>query len=161
MFHVFAIDELFSSEIKRFLSDPFQLRISLDDVPQAGFQTLADLERIFSFELAEILDEPDDLIENLCSVLLHIAHELFDFLVLRAIDNKLVSVLHIGVEFFCEVGMREKCVADLDIAVVFIFGLLIFPEKLGDILVGLQILVFELFQPSLRLLHIELFEIHR
>lgn len=57
--------------------------------------------------------------------------------------------------------MGEKCVADLDIAVVFIFGLLIFPEKLGDVLVGLQVLVFELLQPSLSLLYIELFEVHR
>lgn len=142
MLHAFSVDELFSSEIKCFLSDPFQLGIAFDDVPESGLEALADLQRIFTFELAEVLDESDDLIENLRPVLLDIAHELLDFFIFRAVDNELVAVLHVGVEFLGEVGMREKGVADLDIAVVFILGLLIFPEELGDVLVGLEVLIF-------------------
>lgn len=35
--------------------------------------------------------------------------------------------------------------ADLDIAVILVLSLLIFPEELGDVLVGLQVLIFEFF----------------
>lgn len=51
--------------------------------------------------------------------------------------------------------------ADLDVAVIFILSLLIFSQKLRDILVRLQVLAFELLKPSLGLLHIELFKGHK
>lgn len=143
--HVFAVDELLPSEIECLLSDPLELGIALDDVPESRLEALADLQRIFALELAEVLDEPDDLIENLSPVLLHIPHKLLYFFVLGTVDHKLVAILHIGIELLGEVGMREEGMADLDIAVILVLSLLIFPEELGDVLVGLQVLIFKFF----------------
>lgn len=161
MLHVLPVDELLPSEIQRLLSDLLELRVALGEVPEPRLEALADLQRIFALDLAELLDEPDDLIENIRPVLLHIAHKLLYFLVLGAIDHELVAVLHVGVDLCGEARVREQRVADLDVAVVLVLGLLIFAEELGDVLVGLQILIFEFFEPALGLLDIELFEVHR
>lgn len=143
MLHVLSVDKLLSSEIKCLLSDPLQFGITLDDVPEPRLEALADLQRILALELAEVLDEPDDLIENLSPVLLDIPHKLLYLFILGTVDYKLVAVFHVGIEFLGELGMREESVADLDIAVILVLGLLIFPEELGDVLVGLQVLIFE------------------
>jgi hypothetical protein len=57
--------------------------------------------------------------------------------------------------------MREEGVADLDVAVVLVLGLLVLAQELGDVLVGLQVLALQLLQPPLRLLHIQLFKAHK
>ena len=51
--------------------------------------------------------------------------------------------------------------ADLDVAVIFVLSLLVFAQEFGDVLVGLQVLAFQLLQPSLRLLHVQLFKGHK
>ena len=47
--------------------------------------------------------------------------------------------------------------AEFEVAVVLVFGLLILPQKFNDIFVGLQILCFQTLEPSLSMLHIKLF----
>ena len=148
MVHVFAVYEFLASEIERLLCDSLKFGIALDDVSEAGLQALADLYGVFALALAEILDEADDLVKNLRPVLLDVAHKLLDFFV-------------VGVEFLGEFGMREEGVADLDVAVVLVLGLLVLAQELGDVLVGLQVLALQLLQPPLRLLHIQLFKAHK
>lgn len=161
MVHVFAVNEFLASEIERLLCDSLKFGVALDDVSEAGLQALADLYGVFALALAEILDEADDLVKNLGPVLLDVAHELLDFFVVGAVDDELVAVLHVGVEFLGEFGMREEGVADLDVAVVLVLGLLVLAQELGDVLVGLQVLALQLLQPPLRLLHIQLFKAHK
>ena len=161
MVHVFAVDEFLASEIEGLLCNPFKFGIALDDVSEAGLEALADLDGVFALALAEVLDEADDFVKNLGPVLLDVAHELLDLLVVGAVDNELVAFLHVGVEFLGEFGMREEGVADLDVAVVLVLGLLVLAQKLGDVLVGLQVLAFQLLQPPLRLLHVQLFKGHK
>lgn len=51
--------------------------------------------------------------------------------------------------------------ADLDVAVILVLCLFVLPQELGDVFVGLEVLVFEPLQPPLSLLHIELFKGHK
>jgi hypothetical protein len=55
----------------------------------------------------------------------------------------------------------EQGVADLDVAVILVLCLLVLPQELGDVLVGLEVLVFEPLEPALGLLHIKLFKGHK
>lgn len=157
MFHVLTINQFLSSQIKCFLSDSFQLRIAFDNVSESGLEALADFDRIFSFGPAEVMDKLDDFFENFRSVGLDVCHELFNLLIFRFADDKFIALFHVDVKLFGEFWVGKQCVANLDVAVILIFSFLIFPQKFGDILIGLQILVLELLQPFFGLLHIELF----
>lgn len=102
MLQIFAANQFLRSQIKCFFSDAFKLRISFGDVLKARLETLADLNRILALELAQFLDEPNDLIKNTGPVLLDVPHELFDLFIFRTIDHKLVALFHVEIELLGE-----------------------------------------------------------
>lgn len=161
MVEIFAANEFLAREVECFLSDAFQLRVSFDDISESWFEALADLDGIFSLAATEILDESYDLIEDLSAVALDISHKLLDLFIIRSVDDKLVAFLHVGVEFLGEFGVSEEGVADLNVAVILVLCLFILPQELGDVFVGLDVLVFESLEPPFSLLHIELFKGHK
>lgn len=52
--------------------------------------------------------------------------------------------------------MGEESVAHFEVTIMLIISFLIFPQELGDIFVGLEVLVLELFQPSFCMFDVEL-----
>lgn len=107
MVEIFAANELLACEVECFLSDAFQLCVPFYDIPEPWLETLADLHGIFTLAAAEILDESDDLIEDLRAVALDISHKLLDLFIVGPVDNELVAILHVGVEFLGEFGVGE------------------------------------------------------
>ena len=53
--------------------------------------------------------------------------------------------------------MIEKCMIDLNEAIVFVFSLLILPKELGDVLISLEILILEFVKPFFSLFDTNLF----
>ena len=106
------------------------------------------------------MDQLNNLFKNLRPDPFDLGEELFDFLFLRPVDDELIGFFHVVVDFFGEFSVREQCVTDLDIAVVFVLALLIKAQELDDVFVGLRILGFELFKPPLGLLDVYLFYAH-
>lgn len=71
------------------------------------------------------MDQLNDFLEGFGSNLLDTRDEFLDFLVVGLVDDELVGLFHIVIEFCCELSVGKQFTTDSDIAVILVIGILI------------------------------------
>lgn len=161
MFQIKASYELFASQLKSLFCYFVKLFIMLDDFLDMDFEFGVQLFWINTCLARQVMDNTDDFGEDFWSALLHKCHEVLNFFLLGLVDDHLVAFVHVEVELLGELAVIKKGVIDFDEAIILIFGLFVFPQEFGNVLVSLEIVIFQLFQPFLSLLDADLFHMEK
>ena len=131
----------------------------LDNLFDMRFDFLVQVLRVLVGLVAQVLDDRHDFGEHFRPSFLYVAHEILDLFGVGPADYHFVALIHKHVNVICEPRMFQESVIYFDETVELILRLLILPQILGDIFIGLNIFIFEPIKPFLCLFDVDLFHV--
>lgn len=157
VFKIEAVNQLLSRQFQSFFCDFDELLVVLDNILNKDFKLWIHFFWIGIRLVWHFLDDANDFGKHVRSGFFHEGHEILDFLLLRFINDHLVSFFHEKVEFISKFAVIEKGMINFNEAIVFVLCFLVFSEELCHVFISLKILIFEFFKPFFGLFDANLF----